>query len=132
MTTTDSKNNNSVNKKNTGIDMLDNLSPEDRKLAIENSKKQWQSLTPEQKVMHLDLYYAMLQQEQREHGGMITNIDAVNEFLSKDLPAAQAAAVKEAEHNGRLDIEADLKRRRFGVHTFEIILIDEDKGDSIP
>jgi hypothetical protein len=39
MTTTDSKNNNSVNKKNTGIDMLDNLSPEDRKLAIENSKK---------------------------------------------------------------------------------------------
>ena len=82
MTTTDgNNNNNSVNKKNTGIGMLDNLSPEDRKLAIENSKKHWQSLTPEQKVMHLDLYYSMLRREQREHGGMITNIDAVNEFF---------------------------------------------------
>jgi hypothetical protein len=72
-----------MNKKKTGIDMLDNLSPEDRELAIENSTKHWQSLTPEQKVMHLDLYYAMLRQKQREHGGMITNIDAANEFFSK-------------------------------------------------
>ena len=111
--------------------MFDNLNPQDRKLAIENSKKHWQSLTPEQKVIHLDLYYTMLRQEQQEHGGMITNIDAVNEFFSKDLPAAQPAD-KEAEHNGRLDIEADLKRRLFGVHTLEIILIDEDKGDPIP
>jgi hypothetical protein len=74
----------------------------------------------------------MLRQEQREHGGMIKNIVAVNEFFSRDLPAAQAAVVKEAEHNGRLDIAADLKRRRFGVDTFEIILIDEDTGDPIP
>jgi hypothetical protein len=56
MTTTDSNSNKSVYKKKTGIDMLDNLSPEDRELATENSTKHWQSLTPEQKVMHLDLY----------------------------------------------------------------------------
>jgi acyl-CoA reductase-like NAD-dependent aldehyde dehydrogenase len=115
-----------------GINFLDRLSNEDRKLAIENSAKHWQSLTPEQKAERLYLYYAMLRQKQREHGGMITTMDAVNEFFDKDLPAEVQGAIEEAEQNGRFNIAAELRSRRFGVDTFEIILVDEDTGEPIP
>ncbi len=59
---------------------------------------------------------------------MITGKQAVNELFDKDLPAALAAAIEEAENNGRADIANDLRCRRICIDTFEIDLLDEAMG----
>jgi hypothetical protein len=62
----------------------------------------------------------------REHGGMITEREIANRLINEELPETVMAAIEEAEKNGRQDIAEDLKRRRIGIDTFEIVLIDED------
>ena len=67
----------------------------------------------------------------REKGGLITEQDAAKEILNVDLPRAQQEAIEEAEKNGRYDLANELKRRRIGVDTFAIVLIDEETGEPI-
>ena len=61
------------------IDLFDNLSPEDRKLAIAHFKEHWQSLTPQQKTEHMSELYARARKKIRSAEGMLTNQQAIQE-----------------------------------------------------
>ena len=116
----------------TGFDYLDNLSSDsERAEAFKNIREHWNSLTQEERVKALDTYYTLIREKMREKGGLITEQDAAREILNIDLPRAQQEAIEEAEKNGRYDLANELKRRRIGVDTFAIVLIDEETGEPI-
>lgn len=116
----------------TGFDYLDNLtSDSERAQAFKNIRGHWNSLTQEERVKALDTYYTLIREKMREKGGLTTEQDAAREILNFDLPRAQQAAIEEAEKNGRYDFANELKRRRIGVDTFAIVLIDEETGEPI-
>lgn len=48
-------NGNNKDNNQTGINLFDKLSPQDKKLAIANIKRHWASLSPEQRLEHMDL-----------------------------------------------------------------------------
>ena len=112
-------------KKTTGINFLDRLNPEDRKLAMANAKKHWDSLTPEQKVEHMSELYAMVREKMRQHGGVMTQQGAIKDFLNNDLSCSVEAAAHEMEHVGYFDIARNLQETRWGVDKFAIEIIDD-------
>jgi hypothetical protein len=118
--------------KKTGLDLYDNLSPEERRVAIRNARLYLQSLTPEQRAQNLDGWYSYVREQKRQYGDMITEREIANRLINEELPETVMAAIEEAEKNGRQDIAADLKRRRIGIDTFEIDLVDEDTGEPVP
>jgi hypothetical protein len=115
------------------LDLYDNLSPEERRIAIRNAKLYFRSLTPEQRAQNWELWRSYVREQRRLYDDdMITEREIANRLINEELPETVMAAIEEAEKNGRQDIAEDLKRRRFGIDTFEIVLTDEDTGEPIP
>ncbi|MDQ4066473.1 MAG: hypothetical protein M3114_02665 [Thermoproteota archaeon] len=126
--------NNNNNNKKTGINYLDELSPQERTQVFKQAKEHWNSLTAEQRTEHLAEYYKTIREKKRADGGRLMNvpdIDVVREILNVDMPKQKQAAIEEAERNGRPDIAEDLRRKRLGVDVLEIKLYDQDTGKEI-
>jgi hypothetical protein len=134
--TTSSASASSSEKKNkkTGINYLDELSPQERTQVFKQAKEHWNSLTVEQRTEHLAEYYKAIREKKRADGGRLMNvpdIDVVREILNVDMPKQKQAAIEEAERNGRPDIAEDLRHKRLGVDLIEIRLFDESTGKEI-
>jgi hypothetical protein len=125
---------NNNNNKKTGINYLDELSPQERAQVFMQAKEHWNSLTVEQRTEHLAKYYKTIREKKRADGGRLMNvpdIDVVREILNVDMPKQKQAAIEEAERNGRPDIAEDLRHKRLGVDVLEIKLYDQDTGKEI-
>ena len=118
-------NGNNKDNNQTGINLFDKLSPQDKKLAIANIKRHWASLSPEQRLEHMDLLYSMVRQKMVEHGGMINQMDAIREFLNEDFPKSQEAAAQEVEQADYFDVARSIRNTRWGDDKFSIEIIDD-------
>ncbi len=118
--------NNDQKKKKTGIDFLDNLSTEERKLALSSAKRHWQSLTPQQKAEHLTSIYDIVRQKIREHHGMMSHADAMKEYLNVDVPQNIESAARGLEEAGYYDIASEINQRRLGIDSFVFDIIEDD------
>jgi hypothetical protein len=125
---------NNNNNKKTGVNYIDELSPQERAQVFKQAKEHWNSLTVEQRTEHLAKYYKAIREKKRADGGRLMNvpdIDVVREILNVDMPKQKQAAIEEAERNGRPDIAEDLRHKRLGVDVLEIKLYDQDTGKEI-
>jgi hypothetical protein len=114
-----------ITKKATGINLIDSFSPQDRKLQRRNAGVWWQSLTHERRVEVLQELKQMIREKIKQHGGMITEKEAIREFLNVDFPRSLEAAAQEMEQAGYLEIARDIRQRRWCVDTFELEVIDD-------
>ncbi len=68
----------------------------------------------------------MIREKIKQHGGMITEKEAIREFCNVDFPRSLEAAAQEMEQAGYLDIARDIRQRRWGVDTFALEIIDDE------
>lgn len=98
----------------------------ERKHAFENARQFHNSLTEEQRVQHLEVYYRMIREKRKAnpllmHKG-ISDEETIREIINVDIPRIKQEAIEEAIRNGRPDIANDLRRRRLGVDTLNEII----------
>ena len=119
----------------TGINVIDNLSDEEYFAAVRDAKKRYAAMTPEERVRQMGSIYEIHRQKLIEHGGMISQQQALEEFLNKDFPEQVESMAKEmesaaVEHNDKryLEIANHLRTTRWGIDQldFEVNLIPED------
>jgi bacterioferritin (cytochrome b1) len=74
----------------------------------------------------------MVREKQIQHGrnNMITEKDALNEFLNVDFPKAQREAAEEMRQAaGYFEIARDIMQRRWFVDTFALEIVDEEEEE---
>jgi len=118
---------------NTGFNYLDELSDEERALVFKQTKEFWDSLTVEQRSEYYDAYYTAIREKRRSNPLLMNNFvrdtEVAREILNVDLPKVKQEAIAEADRNNNLLIAEDLRRRRIGVDTFAIEIIEEEEDD---
>jgi hypothetical protein len=112
--------------KTTGIKFFDRLRPEDRKLAIANTKRYWNSLTPQERTEHMSELYDIVRQKMIQSHGVLTHEQAIRDFLKNDFPQSLEVGAQEMEQGGYLDAARDIRQRRWCVDTFALEIIDSE------
>jgi hypothetical protein len=91
-----------------GINFYDKLTPQERKQFKKKAQIYWDSLTHDQKVADMNLFYEMIRRKLLEHRGLYSVKDCIREFLNVDLPQSIEAAAQEQEQAGNLDVARDI------------------------
>ena len=103
-----------IRREKTGIDIIDNLSDEEYRLA----KQTKNALTQQQKVKHLVEIHNNAREKIRQYGCMITHREAVAEYYNFDFPRKMEQVARQLEQNGHLDAAREVRlsgRRVMGI-----------------
>jgi len=117
------------NKKITGINYLDELSPEDQREALKNIEEFRASLTEEQRMQRLQDSFEIIKQIRKEEPELTANlsdIEIAKAFVnSHHLEQMKQEMIEILERNGAHDAAQDLKKRRLGIDTLSVEFINE-------
>jgi hypothetical protein len=74
-------------QKPTGIDLLDKLTPEERRELKAKLQQHFDSLSQQEKIEHMNLVHDLVREKMIKHKGLISKEDAIKEYLNQDFPA---------------------------------------------
>ena len=122
--------------KRTGIDLIDNLTPQERRDLKAKLQQHFDSLSHQEKIEHMNLMHDLIREKMRQHGGMISKEDAIKEYLNEDFPEIVEQTASDVERTaaetgdiGYMHIANNIRKTRWGVDAFDIKvnLVNDDQ-----
>jgi predicted nuclease with TOPRIM domain len=118
-----------------GIDLIDNLTPQERKELKAKLQQHFDSLSQDEKIEHMNLMHDLIREKLRQHGGMISKQDAINQYHNEHFPIIIKEGLQYIEARARtikdLKLVQDLKKAEWRTKHFDFDIIEDDEGFSV-